>query len=163
MADTARRFTRALRQKMGSEPYLIVSHSMGGIITRLALPHLLDTLPRHLIMLAPPNQPARIAGLVSGNPLYRLATGDCGKKLADESFYNSLPAPPVPTTIIAGTRGISGPRSPFGDEPNDTVLTVAETQLDIPGETILVPATHTFLMNSPRVADIVSEIANRNS
>ena len=61
----------------------------------------------------------------------------------------------VPTKIYAGTAGPRGRYSPFGDEPNDSVLTVRETMLpNVPLQTI--PVLHTFIMNSKVVTqDIV--------
>lgn len=156
------RLIQTLRRKLAGKPYIIVGHSLGGIIARASLPHLAGMLPRHLIMLAPPNQPARLARQMQANPFYRLITGDCGQKLADDSFYERLSLPTIPTTVIAGTGGFNGPRSPFGDEPNDMVLSVNETKLGINASMFLVPATHPFIMNSPEVARIILEIAARS-
>mgnify|MGYP006915170926 CR=1 FL=1 len=65
---------------------------------------------------------------------------------------SSLPVPKVPTRIYAGTAGPRGRLSPFGNEPNDGILTVKETE--IPGIPIVhVRALHTFIMNARIVAD----------
>jgi hypothetical protein len=95
------RLVRFIGRKIGPRPYAIVAHSLGGIITRASLPYLDNNPPRHLVMLAPPNQPALIAKKARANALYRLVTRDCGRKLSDEAFYQTLPLPTVPTTIIA--------------------------------------------------------------
>jgi pimeloyl-ACP methyl ester carboxylesterase len=159
--DITRRFVQMIRDEIGDRPYAIVSHSLGGIITRASLPHLADIPPQHLVMLAPPNQPARIAKKMRPNQLYWWVTWDCGRKLADDAFYESLPRPTVPTTIIAGTKGLHGrlQQSLFeGEEVNDTILSVQETELSEAQEVILVPASHGFIMNSKQVAEIVSEV-----
>jgi hypothetical protein len=54
-------------------------------------------------------------------------------------------------TIIAGTAGPTGRRSPFGSDANDWVVAVEETKV-VPGDrpTIL-PVGHTFVMNDGRV------------
>jgi esterase/lipase len=39
-----------------SHPYALIGHSLGGILARAALPALAHIPPRHLAMLAPPNQ-----------------------------------------------------------------------------------------------------------
>jgi hypothetical protein len=88
-----------------------------------------------------------------------------GQSLADADFMNALPLPTAPTMVYAGTGGPRGRWSPFAGKPNDGVLAVTETQL--PGAlTRLVPAIHTFIMNSRVVAeDIVrttGELAARS-
>ncbi|MBN1993009.1 MAG: alpha/beta hydrolase [Anaerolineae bacterium] len=156
-----RRFARTIRDEIGDAPYAIVSHSLGGIIARAVLPELASHPPQHLVMLAPPNQPARIAKIMRPNPLYWWITWDCGRKLADDAFYDTLPLPTVPTTIIAGTRGVDGllQQAIFGTETvNDSILSAQETGLGEGYEVILVPATHAFIMNSKEVAATVLEI-----
>lgn len=152
------RFVNTIHHRFRQQPYAIVAHSLGGIITRASLPRLAGTPPQHLVMLAPPNRPPRMAKKMRANPIYRWHTGDCGRKLADETFYRQLPRPPIPTTIIAGTAGPKGRLLFFRHEVNDGVLAVAETVLGEGIEVILVPAWHPFIMNSKRVAGIISEL-----
>ena len=82
--------------------------------------------------------------------------------LADQQFMESLPRTGVPTKIYAGTAGPRGRYSPFGEEPNDSVLTVSETVLPgIPLQTI--PVLHTFIMNSKVVTQDIVRIARERS
>ncbi|HMQ52222.1 MAG TPA: alpha/beta hydrolase [Anaerolineae bacterium] len=148
------RFVRTVQRKVADYPYLVVSHSLGGLITRAALPRLRANPPRQLIMLAPPNRSPWLAKRLAPNRVYRLLTGDCGQKLADESFYQVLPVPQGPVTIIAGTRNALGLLSPLGGQANDTILTVDETRL-AGIEVVQVAATHAFIMNSSQVAEII--------
>jgi hypothetical protein len=157
-AAIKQRFVRRLQADMGADPYAIVAHSLGGLIVRASLPHIEANLPRHVVMLAPPNQPARAAKIARLNPLYVWFTGDCGRKLADDSFYETLPCPPIPTTIIAGTQGPRGRFSPFGQQLNDWVLTVEETELGEGYEVIVAEASHAFIMNHRDVARIIGEL-----
>jgi pimeloyl-ACP methyl ester carboxylesterase len=162
--DITSRLIQTIRDEIGDQPYAIVSHSLGGIIARAALPDLVDIPPQHLIMLAPPNQPARIAKMVRSNPIYWWMTWDCGRKLADDDFYADLPLPTVPTTVIAGTKGVDGlwQQAVFeAEEVNDSILSVQETELGNGAEVILVPARHAFIMNSKEVAGIVSEVLGK--
>jgi pimeloyl-ACP methyl ester carboxylesterase len=154
------RFTTTIRGKFGGEPYAIVAHSMGGIIARAALPQLSEHPPRHLVMLAPPNRPPRMARLAMRIPIYNWFTGDCGRKLVDDTFYKSLPRPTVPTTIIAGGSGPRGRFSPFGQAINDWVLAVEETELGGEAEVILAETNHAFIMNSRDVARLVGELVD---
>jgi hypothetical protein len=160
--NITQRFVQTIRDDIGDEPYAIVSHSLGGIIARAALPELADNPPRHLVMLAPPNQPARIAKLMRSNAVYRWITWDCGQKLADDDFYDGLPVPAVPTTIIAGAKPVGGvwQKAIFGSEAdvNDGILSIDETQLGNAFGVISVPSRHGFIMNSKEVADIVLSV-----
>ena len=146
----------AMLDQMG-KPYAIIGHSLGGILTRAALPQLAHA-PEHLIMLGPPNNPPLLARMLNDNPLYQRLTADCGQTLADEEFYARLPRPSVPTTIVAGTAGPQGRWSPFGDAVNDGVVSVAETSLGPEYPSVLVPSIHTFIMNSAEVLPAIERI-----
>jgi hypothetical protein len=142
----------------GDRPLCAVTHSMGGIIVR----HLQD--PRlhwsRIVMLAPPNQGSRLAAGVVRNPLFRWFYGPAGAELADAS---SWPQPPAPFAVIAGTRSLAltnptswtvGRRFPTG-VANDGTVAVAETRLDGMTHFAEVDATHTWIMNAPRVRSLV--------
>jgi hypothetical protein len=154
----------ALTQRFGREldqirvPYAVIGHSLGNILYRLAEPSL-DHLPQHVVMLAPPNNAAAIARLVSSLPLagnvFRLLTGDAGRQLIDPAFFSAIPLPRAPSLVFAGD---AGPRLklPFDHQPNDGIVSVQETRLHgIDHE--VVPAIHTFIMNHPRVVRRITE------
>lgn len=139
--------------------YAVVGHSLGNVITRLASPRLPPGF-RGFIMLAPPNRPPVIARALISNPLFRALTRDAGRKLIDESFFDELPMPDVPALVIAGTRGPRAPWLPFGGEPNDAILRVAETRLaGVPS--IEVPGMHTFVMNRRDVFEAVRDFLGK--
>lgn len=129
----------------GGGPYAVVSHSLGGLITRLASPRLPAGL-RCCVMMAPPNRPPAIVSALQDNAVFRLATRDAGRKLADPAFYDSLPVPPAPVLVIAGTRGPRAEWLPFRGALNDSILRVDETRL-AGAPTLAVQGVHTFLMN----------------
>jgi pimeloyl-ACP methyl ester carboxylesterase len=135
------------------EPYAIVTHSLGGIITRLASSELPAGFTR-FVMLAPPNAPSSMARAMRESRIFRALTGDAGERLGDASFYASLPVPAVPTMVIAGTAGPRMRALPFGDAPHDGIVAVAETRLSgaVHRE---VPCIHTFIMNDRGVTALV--------
>lgn len=143
--------------KAKGEPFAIIGHSLGNVITRLALPALDEAQQlQRFIMLAPPNQPPVMARALDGNPIFKVLTRDAGRKLLDEAFYARLPVPPpsCATLVIAGNRGPSLKWLPFRGEPSDGVVRVEETRL--PGVPhVEVPAVHTFIMNDGDVARLV--------
>ena len=152
------RLIATIRATADQHPYALIGHSLGGILARAALPALADMPPRHLVMLAPPNQAPLLARRLRKHLLYQFLTRDCGGKLTDQAFYATLPQPTIHTTIIAGTAGPHGHWSPFGDQPNDGVVAVEETRLGPNTEVFLVPSVHTLIMNSPQVTRVICEL-----
>lgn len=137
------------REDDASEGFAVIGHSLGNVITRMALPSL-PSLSR-FVMLAPPNRPPVMAQSLSDNPVFRALTRDAGKKLVDEDFFAQLPLPSAPTLIVAGTRGPKLRWLPLADRPSDGVVGVDETRLQgVPH--VEVPAIHTFIMNDREVA-----------
>lgn len=128
------------------EPYAVIGHSLGNLLTRLASPELPAGFCR-FVQLAPPNHSPASARLLRDQPIFQAITRDAGRKLVDESFFDEVPVPDVPTLIVAGDAGPRQPfLPPFRGEPNDGILSVEETRL--PGIAHLVlPAIHTFIMN----------------
>lgn len=142
----------------GDRPLCAVTHSMGGIVVR----HLGDPRLRwsRIVMLAPPNQGSLLAAGLVRNPLFRWFYGPAGAELADASTW---PDPPAPFGVIAGTRSLAltnvtswtmGRRFPPGVR-NDGTVAVDETRLAGMTAFAEVDATHTWIMNSPTVRDLV--------
>jgi len=135
-------------------PLSAVTHSMGGVIVR----HLHDPRLRweRIVMLAPPNQGSRLAAGLVRNPVFRWFYGPAAAELADSS---SWPAPPAPFAVIAGTRSLAwtnptswtvGRRFQAG-VANDGTVAVEETKLPGMAAFAEVDATHTWIMDAPRV------------
>jgi hypothetical protein len=146
-ARVRRRLERLAR---ADEPYAVIGHSLGGLALRAALSGLTPA-PGHLVMLATPNQPPRLASRLQRFWPYRVFCGDCGQLLARAEFFRQLPLPSVPYTIIAGTAGPRGRRSPFGLEANDWIVAVEETKVGPGDQPVTLPVGHTFMMNDRRV------------
>lgn len=136
-------------------PFRAMGHSLGGLLLRLALDRANPVHLESLIMAGTPNRSPRLARMAVRVPPFRWMAGDAGRRLADPGWYASLPSPRVRYLIIAGTRGPTGPLSPFGDDPNDGIVSVSETLIDSRDRLIEVPAFHTFLMNHPRVREMI--------
>jgi hypothetical protein len=136
-------------------PYAVIGHSLGGVLLRSALSHLDGPQPQHLIMLGTPNRPPRLARVLGVRWVYRRIMGECGVNLSSPQFYANLPLPQVPYTIVAGTAGPKGRWSPFGYEPNDGIVAVSETRICDDDPLVLLPVTHTFMMNNAMVHEAI--------
>jgi hypothetical protein len=142
---------------MGTEPYSIVAHSLGGLLTRAALGDRTIPQPAHVIMLGTPNQRPRLAALAWQLPPFQWLSGQCGLNLTQKQFFDKLPSLRSPYTIIAGIGGPRGVLSPFGNEANDGIVAVAETRLAEGDRRIELPVGHTFMMNDPAVQSAIIE------
>lgn len=163
--ESVRRISARLRERLeriaARQPaYAVVGHSLGGLVLRASIAGL-DPPPRHLVLLGTPNRVPRLAYRLRRFWPYRLATGDAGQLLARSEFFDALPAPRVPYTIIAGTAGPVGRWSPFGSDPNDWLVAVAETRLADTDEPITLPVDHTFMVRNRAVGTAVRRALDR--
>jgi Alpha/beta hydrolase family len=154
------RLRRFIERRGGDGDFVAIGHSLGCVLIRAVVADL-KVKPSACFFMAPPSCACRAARTLSRRRLYRLVTGEMGQLLAEEGFMRSLPLSAIPTKIYAGDAGPRGRWSPFGPEPNDGILAVAETRIDaVPMQ--VVPSIHTFIMNSTIVAqDIAEAIAGR--
>lgn len=135
----------------------LVGHSFGGLLLREALAMAPELRVKHLVMLATPNRQPRMARMVYRRFPYTFLRGSCGRCLTDPSWYRQLPPLSVPFTTVAGTTGWRGRLSPFGGEANDGAVAVSETVVKDNDQPALVPAIHTFVMNSRAVHQLIVE------
>ena len=149
-----RRLVKALVGLSSRGEYVVIGHSLGGVLLRAAMAQLpAETpLPSMLFLLGSPVLPSRLAMRLRGNPLFRAVTRDSGRLLGSSPRMQTIPVPPVPTVAIIGTRGLNGRLSPFGQEPNDGVVAVSEASAAWQDAQIRVPVVHTLLPSSRLVA-----------
>lgn len=156
-----RRLKTLIESGLDGEPYIVVAHSLGTVLTRAVIAEA-ERKPEACFFLAPPTHACQAARQLVSRFWYRLLTGEIGQLLADQVFMSSLPVPDVPIFIYSGNAGLTGKYSPFKNEPNDGVLMVRETFL--PGAQVQqIPSLHTFIMNNRLIAnDIIEKTAARN-
>lgn len=152
----AQRLNQRMVDLAGQGDYIVVGHSLGGVLLRSAMASLPDGArrPRHLFLLGSPVHSARLARVLKHNPVFRVATGDCGQLLASHERMAAVPAAPCPVTSVVGNKGPRLGLEPFS-EPNDGVVSCSETRADWITEEIELPTVHTTLPADRRVADII--------
>jgi hypothetical protein len=155
------RLERFVQKRVNDNDYIMIGHSMGSVLTRAILPRLIHR-PYACFFLAPPTRVCKAARILTPRPLAKPLAGEFGQLLVNERFMESLPSTGVPIKIYAGTGGPRGRCSPFGEEPNDGVLTLKEASLpDVPLQTI--PILHPFIMNSKIVSQDIVRIGRSYS
>lgn len=148
--DIVKRLRDRLKALSVSGTYGIVSHSLGGVLTRAALTQPDFPLPAQVVMLAPPNQSPRLGRFANQLLPYQLFSRQCGANLASRNFYTCLPPLDCPYKIIVGTAGPVGSFSPFGQEVNDGIVSIEEAKMQEGDRPLEVPAFHSFIMNHPQ-------------
>jgi len=148
------RLKEFIEKNTAQDDYIVVEHSLGAVLARVVLPAISHP-PQACSLLAPPAKACLAARKFAHLWLYQWFTGEMGQLLASRQFMTALPRMNIPTKIYAGTGGVTGRYSPFGEKPNDGVLALDETLL--PAVPVLtVPTLHTFIMNAKAVAqDII--------
>ena len=129
-----------------------VTHSLGGILLRAWL---VNNRPKNLgrtVMLGPPNRGSEMVEHFGHLRLYEMLIGPAGQQLGRdaESFPNRLGPADFEVGIIAGNRSIA-PVPGIFEGPNDGLVAVESTRLDGMVDHIVLPVTHTFMMNNPLV------------
>lgn len=145
--------------------YVLIGHSLGGVLIRAALSTLPAGTPppQHLFLLGSPTKPSRLAQVLSSNPLFRAMTRDCGHLLGSDQRMKGIGIPQVQTTGIAGIKGLQGWLNPFKGEQNDGIVSLSEVSAGWLTEQVTLPLIHSMLPSSKSVARIILERMGRTT
>ncbi|MBT9567854.1 MAG: alpha/beta hydrolase [Thiobacillus sp.] len=139
--------------------YVLIGHSLGGVLIRAALATLSpDTRrPSRVFLLGSPVRHSSFAYRLRRNWVFRVLAGDCGQLLASSERMTAIGRLEVPTTSIVGTTGWKGGLNPFQGDLNDGIVSLTETHADWIDEEVRVPAVHTYLPSNRTVTALIIE------
>ena len=136
-----------------SESLHFVTHSMGGILVRAYLAMHPDYSGR-VVMLSPPNRGSEIIDALGPSALLTSIVGPAGVRLGTDStsFLRELGPVRFPLGIITGDRSFNPLASWLIPGPDDGTVSVDGARIEGASDFLVVPATHTFIMNRGDVA-----------
>ena len=135
----------------GAKTLHIVTHSMGGILTRQYLSqHELPDLGR-VVMLGPPNQGSAVADRLMDQRVYRTVNGPAGQQLGTGPDGIAARLGPVrfPLGVLAGNErtAVDAMLSEGIEEDSDGKVTVDEARVEGMADFRVLPANHTFILS----------------
>lgn len=134
-----------------------VTHSMGGIVTRQLLKTNRPANLGRVVMLSPPNQGSRVAEALKDRWFYIMANGPAGRQLSTspDALPRRLGPVDYPVGVITGNRAAFFDiwLKPYLDGENDGKVSAAEAKVDGMSDFLVVPETHTTIMDAEYVQD----------
>ena len=140
-----------------AETVHFVTHSMGGILVRSYLDQQPQAHQGRVVMLSPPSQGSEVVDAFADSPMLRSVLGPAGSQLGTDSTAIPSRLGPVRFSlgIITGNRSLNPLYSWLIPGPDDGKVGVDRAKVEGAADFLVVPASHTFIMNRGDVAEEV--------
>ena len=144
------RMIKACKQQHSKHIHF-VTHSLGGIILQRYLQNNAVFELDHIVMLGPPNHGSPLADLLHNHWMFQMILGPNLSELTTQRDEAPLMPGRYTIGIIAGNYSLN----PFGrllfDGPHDGKVSVSSTKIKQMHDFIILPVTHTFMMQNALV------------
>jgi len=138
-----------------AETVHFVTHSMGGILVRSYLARLPEPHRGRVVMLSPPAGGSELIDTFEDSPLLRLLLGPAAEELGTDSTDVAGRFGPVRFSlgVITGDLSFNPVTSWIIPGPDDGKVAVDNARVEGAADFLVLPATHTFIMNRTDVAE----------